>query len=397
MTETASALVKPDKLGNPEFLLTTNVASLRSALQLTVFPRPHIPVLSMIRFQDGEITATDLDVCIKAKVPAMEAYGAALAPHRELQAIANSLRADTQITLRSRKGGVALSFDGGSYFLPSMDVSEFPEFSFKAERSYADIPKKFTQALRFALPAVSTEETRYYLNGVCLSEDTHGVPVAVGTNGHILAAHPHGVFGKELVGRIIPSATAKRVANLPSPDRIELSNNERIAFHYSGISILSRLIDGTFPDWKRLPHALTDKHAPVSVDSKTFVASVRRMKGALSLVGNHTFIHLITTDGMLHLAGTNHEHYEAVERVPVLEGSAVLDFKPSYATDYLIKVGQLVQGDKLTLHIPSDVDTAIVTGEADGFYLLMPSRVDAKFAEKVRQQLVAGNLSGEAA
>ncbi|WP_247997436.1 hypothetical protein [Brucella tritici] len=107
MTETASALVKPDNLGNPEFLLTTNVASLRSALQLTAFPRSHFPVLSMVRFQDGEITATDLDVCIKAKVPAMEAYGAALAPHRELQAIANSLRADTQITLRSRKGGIA--------------------------------------------------------------------------------------------------------------------------------------------------------------------------------------------------------------------------------------------------------------------------------------------------
>lgn len=370
------------------FFLRITVANLRKALNTVACSSSYLPILNMVKFDEATITGTNCDVRVTADMEILEVRGKALAPRSELSSLTDNLHPETIITLKSHHKGIEADIDGGSYVLPNCDLADFPEFPFVAAHSYESLPKQFTKAIRFALGSVSHDDARFYLQGVCIHKDLEGTFLAVGSNGHILSAHPLGIDAANLFGSIIPTEIARRISNLPVPQRIEISEDERMAFYYSGLTIHARLIDAPYPDWTRLPYLITEAHKAVTVERKSFLKRLLRMNAVIKTSEDNTHIWLASQPDVLELTGTNREGFEATELLAVSAGSADLSCKPRYNAHYLIHLAHSTQGQTITINIPNDFEAAIIHGEGDGFHLLMP--VNPKKAkedrEKKRQQ-----------
>lgn len=372
-----------------DFILKTTVAHMRTALRIVdpLKMRSHLPVLSMVHFKDGTLTATDLDMAITTTVAVTETTGEALVPYRELKSLVDGLPADENICLQTDKGALVASFSSGSYRLPTIETTDFPHFTFEIEHFISDIPKKFPKAIRFALSCKSTEETRYYLNGVCLSADKEGNPVAVGTDGHRLAAHPLGFNPHVMTGSIIPTQAAKIIANLPPPLRIETSANKRMAFVYAGMTVYTKLIDGTFPDWTRLAHTATAEHHQITIQRAPLLQALRRMNALLNVSSTYTGICLAVHENRLCLACKTHDGHEAREYLQLNELPDPISTVPAYNGKYLQSLAHLIQGDEITFQFNSDCDPAIVFGIDEGKCLIMPMRADSDYTKSILASL----------
>ncbi|WP_192799900.1 DNA polymerase III subunit beta [Brucella anthropi] len=373
------------------FFLRITVANLRKALNAVACSSSYLPILNMVKFDGATITGTDCDVRVTADMEVIEVRGKALAPRSELSSLADNLRPETIITFKSHAKGIEADIDGGSYILPNCDLADFPEFPFVASHYYDNLPKQFTKAIRFALGSVSHDDARFYLQGVCIHKDHEGAFLAVGSNGHILSAHPLGIDLPDLFGSIIPTEIARRICSLPVPQRIEISEDKKLAFYYSGLTIHARLIDAPYPDWTRLPHRITEAHKAVTVERKPYLKRLLRMNAVIKTSEDNTHIWLTSQPNALELTGTNREGFEATEILAVSAGSADLSCKPRYNAHYLIHLAHSTQGQTITINIPNDFEAAIIHGEGDGFHLLMPvNPKKAKEDRKKKQQREAG-------
>ncbi len=366
------------------FFLRITVANLRKALNIAACSSSYLPVLNMVKFDGATITGTDCDVRVTADMEVIEVQGKALAPRSELSSLTDNLRPETVITLKRHAKGIEAEIDGGSYILPNCDPADFPEFPFVASHCYDNLPKQFTKAIRFALGSVSHDDARFYLQGVCIHKDHEGAFLAVGSNGHILSAHPLGIDLPDLFGSIIPTEIARRIANLPAPLRIEFSEEKKMAFYYQGLTIHARLIDASYPDWTLLPYRITEVHQALTVERKPFLKKLQRMNAVIMTSEDNTHIWLASQPEALELTGTNREGFEATEILAAGAGSADLSCKPRYNAHYLIRLAHSTQGQTITMNIPNDFEAAIIHGEGDGFHLLMP--VNPKKAKEDRKK-----------
>jgi len=378
------------------FFLRITVANLRKALNTVACSSSYLPILNMVKFDGATITGTDCDVRVTADMEIVEVRGKALAPRSELSSLTDDLRPEAIITLSSHTKGIEAVIDDGSYILPNCDLAEFPEFSFVAAHSYDNLPKQFTKAIRFALGSVSHDDARFYLQGVCIHKDHEGTFLAVGSNGHILSAHPLGIDLPDLFGSIIPTEIARRIANLPAPLRIEFSEEKKMAFYYQGLTIHARLIDASYPDWTRLPYHITEVHQAVTVERKLFLKKLLRMNAVITTSEDNTHVWLESQPDVLALTGTNREGFEATELLAVSPASADLSCKPRYNAHYLIHLAHSTQGQTITINIPNDFEAAIIHGEGDGFHLLMPvNPKKAKEDREKKKQQVAGKRGSQ--
>ena len=247
--------------------VTIERAALLKALnhvQSVVERRNTIPILSNVLIKaegDGvRLSATDLDIEVVETSPAeVGQAGATTAPAHMLYDIVRKLPDGAQLEINQGPDENRISiFAGRSRFsLAALPPEDFPdlaagamshEFSLSAEDLKALIDKT-----RFA---ISTEETRYYLNGIYL----HAVDDmlrAVATDGHRLAQVqlplPDGAAG--MPGAIVPRKTVLELAKLAedSEGTVEIAMSEaKIRFSVGPVVLTSKLIDGTFPDYERV-------------------------------------------------------------------------------------------------------------------------------------------------
>ncbi|MEO1110495.1 MAG: DNA polymerase III subunit beta [Pseudomonadota bacterium] len=236
-------------------LIETTAGDLRLALNLVkpvIHPRNTLPILSAVLLKDGAVWATDLDLEIKLKFAAKTFKGAAAIPFRQLFGLLSGLPHDMDIRIQSvgqATEGVYVFFRGGRYKLTSLPVEDFPEWVSLSDLKPMNTTKGFRTAVQAVEVAVSTEETRYYLNGVCFSKNQAGEGVLVATDGHRMVAHhyDHGQDGN----LILPRLALPALALLPEPSAIS-ANGSRMTFQYPGGEFRSKLIEGTFPDWHRV-------------------------------------------------------------------------------------------------------------------------------------------------
>ncbi|MGH6682916.1 MAG: DNA polymerase III subunit beta, partial [Pseudolabrys sp.] len=253
--------------------------------------RNTIPILAnvLIRADKGNLSlkATDLDLEVIDSVAAeVSPGGATTVPAHMFYEIVRKLPEGTQIVIEGSGDRAVLSLRAGRsrFTLQTLPESDFPDLaagemthSFKLAAS--DL-KRLIDKTQFA---ISTEETRYYLNGIYLH--TAGTAKAatlraVATDGHRLAQVelplPQG--GAGMPGIIVPRKTVGEVQRLIETGEgevaIELSAG-KIRFSIGDIVLTSKLIDGTFPDYGRVIPANNDKS--LTVDKKDFEAAVDRV------------------------------------------------------------------------------------------------------------------------
>lgn len=247
-------------------LIETTAGDLRRVLShiKPVIPtaRNTIPMLACVLFKRGAVWASDLDREIKFKIAAKTFKGTAAIPFRRLFELISSLPQDMDVRLQAAGGpsdGIFIHFRGGRYKLPTLPAADFPTWDTIPDLKPMAAPEGFLNALGIVSGAVSTEETRYYLNGICFSKAPSGKSVLVATDGHRLIAHE---YGHDLeTSPILPNIALPVLFGLPDPTSI-FAGGGRLSFHYPGGEFRTKLIDGTFPDWHRVtPHYDADAPA----------------------------------------------------------------------------------------------------------------------------------------
>ncbi|MBL8578025.1 MAG: DNA polymerase III subunit beta [Mesorhizobium sp.] len=349
--------------------------------------RNTIPILSNVLLNASgavlEMKATDLDLEVTEATPAsVEQAGATTVPAHLLYDIVRKLPDGAEVMLRTDEDGNAMSVISGrsSFRLQCLPQSDFPELT---AGSFSHIFRLDAAALKGLIDktqfAISTEETRYYLNGIYLHAIETGGKLklrAVATDGHRLArAEMDAPAGSEgMPGVIIPRKTVAELQKLVDvPDvavATELSDT-KIRFTIGSVVLTSKLIDGTFPDYQRVIPTGNDK--ALIIDRATFASAVDRVSTISSERGRA--VKLSIADGQVTLTVNNPDSGSATEELAADYSSDPIEI--GFNARYLLDVsGQLSSGDARFMLADSGSPTLIQdTGDDDTLYVLMPMRV----------------------
>jgi len=370
--------------------LTIERANLLKSLahvQSVVERRNTIPILSnvLMEAEGGKLglTATDMDLTIVESVEATVATaGAVTAPAHTLYDIVRKLPEGAEVEF-------SIGEDGGQMILRSgrstFRLSTLPKEDFPATAA-GDLPQGFALSaadLKHLVDrthfAISTEETRYYLNGIYLHAADHDGTAslrAVATDGHRLARFemplPEGADG--MPGVIVPRKTVgelrKLIEDSDETIGIQLSDT-KIRFSFESTVLTSKLIDGTFPDYERVIPTGNDKI--MDVDCRDFASAVDRV--ATISTERSRAVKLALNNGTLVLSATSPDAGSAVEEIEVDYGGGEIEI--GFNSRYLLDITQQIEGGSAQF-VMSDAGSPTIVrdvGDASALYVLMPMRV----------------------
>ncbi|HVW93752.1 MAG TPA: DNA polymerase III subunit beta [Devosia sp.] len=345
------------------------------------------PILANVLLKAGDgsldLRATDLDIEVTESVPAMVATaGTTTVPAHTLYEIVRKLADGAEVRLETEGGEQMLISSGRSRFhLACLSPDSFPDLkSGTFTHEFAMPAAALRELIERTQFAISNEETRYYLNGIYIHTlEVNGVPTlrAVATDGHRMARAeveaPEGSRG--MPGIIVPKKTVAEVQKLlegaEGDVQVEVSDT-KIRFTLNGVVLLSKLIEGTFPDYERVTPKNNDKS--MNVDRAAFAIAVDRVSTIASERGGKA-VKLSMREGQLELSVTNPDHGTATEELPV-------EFEPEnfeigFNARYLLDIiGQIRSDNAVFLFNDAGSPTLVrEDGEARALYVLMPMRV----------------------
>jgi DNA polymerase-3 subunit beta len=349
--------------------------------------RNTIPILSNVLLSTAKnelkLTATDLDMELVETVPCKaKGEGATTVPAHMFYDIVRKLPEGTAIELArdGEQGRLSITSGPAQFSLQTLPADDFPALSVDDlghafSISAADL-KKLIDKTRFA---ISTEETRYYLNGIYLhATEGSGKPMlrAVATDGHRLAQVelPLPAGAKGMPGVIVPRKTVLELAKLVEDGegevRVELSPS-KIRVTTARVVLTSKLIDGTFPDYERVIPQGNDK--TMEVDNAAFMQAVDRVSTLSSDKGRA--VKLTISDGKLILSVNNPDSGSATEELPVEYAFDPLEI--GFNARYLIDISQQLEGGTAEFQLADPGSPTMVRDgkDASALYVLMPMRV----------------------
>jgi len=349
--------------------------------------RNTIPVLANVLLRaEGdriELKGTDLEREVVESAPAdVSQSGAITVSAHMLHEIVRKLPDGTQISLvmEGEEQRIALSAGHSKFFLPVLPPEDFPDMTAGEMPHRFEVPvrdlKRLIEKSRFA---ISTEETRYYLNGIYLHEaETGGVPMlrAVATDGHRLAQVeiPLPAGAASMPGIIVPRKTVHELQRLMenSEANVEIAlSAAKIQFATGTIVMTSKLIDGTFPDYGRVIPQGNDKLMQVSKEA--FSTAVDRVSTVSTDRGRA--VKLSIDNGKLNLSVFNPDGGSATEEVDVDYDSEALDI--GFNAKYLLDIAGQLESDtaQFLLADPGSPTTVMDVSDESALYVLMPMRV----------------------
>ncbi len=356
-----------------------------SRAQGVVERRNTIPILSnvLIEAADGAVSfrATDLDIEIREQAPAMvERAGAVTAPAHVLHEIARKLPDGAMVTMdATAEGRLDVSAGRARFTLPTLPREDFPIMASAEYQTSYEIPAPTLRRLfEKASFAISTEETRYYLNGVYLHAPEGGSAVlrAVATDGHRLAridaALPAGAEG--CPGVIVPRKTVGELRKLLEDDEavIAVSVSEtKIRFTAAELSLTSKVIDGSFPDYTRVIPTQNDKR--LEVDADEFARAVDRV--ATVSAERSRAVKLALAEDSLTLSVSSPDAASASDEIAVAYAHEPMEI--GFNAKYLLEIAGQVDRENAVLLFNGPGDPTLVREGDDesAIYVVMPMRV----------------------
>jgi DNA polymerase-3 subunit beta len=236
--------------------------------------------------------------------------------------------------------------------------------------------KRLIDRTRFA---ISTEETRYYLNGIFLhAAKSNDVPMlrAVATDGHRLARMeiplPEGAGG--MPGVIVPRKTVAELRKLLEEAEQDIAvalSETKIRFTFGATVLTSKLIDGTFPDYDRVIPTGNDR--VLEVNCREFAEAVDRVS-TISTEKSRA-VKLALERGSLTLSATSPENGTATEEIEANYGAQPLEI--GFNARYLLDIAEQIEGDGARFAMADAASPTVVCDTADrsALYVLMPMRV----------------------
>jgi DNA polymerase III subunit beta len=354
-------------------------------VQSVVERRNTIPVLSnvLVQAKAGQVklTATDLDIEIVETVTAETTReGAATVPAHMLYDIVRKLPDGAQLQMEQGPDSSRVSIHAGRsrFALQALPAEDFPDLSSGEFGNTFALPaaslKLLIEKTRFA---ISTEETRYYLNGIYLHQAKQAESLrAVATDGHRLAqaqvALPPGADG--MPGVIVPRKTVLEIVKLIEGEEgdVEVAlSASKIRFSAGNLVLTSKLIDGTFPDYERV---IPRNNSKVLVtEAKEFAQAVDRVS-TISLEKSRA-VKLSMSEGKMTLVVNNPDSGSAEEEIAVDYSYDPIEI--GFNSRYLMDVAGQITADTIRFEFQDAGSPTLVKDPKDeqSLYVLMPVRV----------------------
>ncbi len=356
-------------------------------VQSVVERRTTIPILSNVRLEAGDgrlnATTTDMDLAVAEGIVADVAQtGAITASAHMLYDIVRKLPEGAQVDLETSDGDdrVALRSGQARFSLPTLPAEEFPvmtegDFSHDFVLAAASL-RRVIDKTRFA---ISTEETRYYLNGIYLhaTEGDEGeILRAVATDGHRLSrvdvSLPDGAA--DMPGVIVPRKTVGELRKLIDEfdgDVAVSVSATKLRFAFGEVVLISKLIDGTFPDYSRV--IPTDNDKVMEIDGKIFFEAVDRV--ATISTDKTRSIKLSLGRDRLVVSANSPDSGSATEELDAHYDAG--DLEIGFNSRYLLDMSGQMGGERIRFLMADSVSPTIMSDPADSgtLYVLMPMRV----------------------
>lgn len=349
--------------------------------------RNTIPILSnvLINALDSgvELKATDLDLEVTEAANAnVEQAGSTTVPAHLLYEIVRKLPEGGEIMLSVGDDGNSMSVVSGraNFRLQCLPKEDFPEvsagqFSHSFSLSTSAL-KRLIDSTQFA---ISTEETRYYLNGIYFHViDNNGLKIrTVATDGHRLAqAETDAPSGSEgMPGVIIPRKTVGELQKLLGEEpegeiQIEISET-KIRFAVASVVLTSKLIDGTFPEYQRVIPLGNDKK--LQINRQSFASAVDRVSTISSDRGRA--VKLTIENSQLTLTVNNPDSGSAEDEINADYEGETLEI--GFNSRYLLDIMAQLSGEEAIFMLADAGAPTLIrdTEDADALYVLMPMRV----------------------
>lgn len=343
----------------------TDLTKALSSVGKVIEHRQTIPILANVLLSAADcrltVVGNDLDIEIASSIACDGGGGETTVDARRLADISKRIAGDT-VNLAIKDDKLVIKDERSRFALPTLPAVDYP----RLDSGVFDVvfPLDFAELVTPVKFAISNEQTRIYLNGVHLhSTDDNGIR-AVATDGHRLAYN----FAPNVPAIPPVIVPAKTISAVPGGVvEIGLSRN-KVRFSTADTVVVSKLIDGTFPDYERVIPKSNDK--TVTVDRKDFadavarastVSSERVRAARFSFGGDNITIDMRTDDG------------EAHEDVPAeYDGDPVeIGFNTSYINDVL----SAMRGESIRVAVADAGTPAIFRGDGNAIALCMPMRV----------------------
>ena len=351
-------------------------------VQTVVERRNTIPILAnvVLQAEDGMLlmTATDMDMDIATQVEcAVGTAGTTTVSAHLLYDIARKLPEGAEVEITVADGHAMINAGRSNFRLPTLPVEDFPAIA------TGDMPGGFMvtaadirdmiDATRFA---ISTEETRYYLNGIYLHKSEAGDLCAVATDGHRLAMtkQPLPAGANDMPSIIVPRKAVNELRKLLDDVEGDVGialSDTRAEFNFGTVRLKTKLIDGTFPDYTRVIPRGNDRI--MQVDAASFSAAVDRVSTISSEKSRSVKLRL--QPGTLNLSASSTDASSAVEEIEVSYDGAEMEI--GFNARYLLDIASQVSSDTIEFALADQGSPSLVRmpGDEATLFVLMPMRV----------------------
>ena len=347
-------------------------------VQNVVSTRTTLPILSNVLLEaaDGQLllTTTDLDVGMRGGVEAtVEKPGAATLPARRLFNIVRELPS-AEILLEVDSKSVASIRCGPSYFkILGLPQEEFPPLpKFEGAKTFTLRQKDLKDGLKKTAYAISTDETRYVLNGILFSFKDNKLTL-VATDGRRLA-----LVDIELefprsheVDLILPTKAVTELSRLVSEEgdiKMSVSDNQ-VAFEVDGTLLVSKLIEGNYPNYRQvIPPEAKER---ITLERESFLSTVHRVSLLSSEKSNS--VKLVFSKNNIDIIATTPEVGEARESLPVSYKGR--EFSVAFNPEFLMAPLRALPNDEVFLDLIDEMSPGVIKVQSPFLYVLMPMRI----------------------
>ena len=344
--------------------------------------RHTLPILSNVLLEkkgDGmTLLATDIEIQITNSTTGVggDGEGAVTVGARKLQDILRSLPDTTEINLVLEDKRLQVRAGKSRFSLQTLPADDFPRMTLSEGdvRQFTIPQKAFRQLIGKTQYAMAAQDVRYYLNGLLLLVEGNELR-AVATDGHRLAFASVEI-DTELSRQemILPRKTVLELNRLLSdndePLTVSLTSNQ-VRFAFGSIVLVSKLIDGKFPDYERvIPQSLRNH---MTIERQTLVQAMQRA----AILTNEKFrgVRVVLGENSLKLIAANAEQEEAQEEIEVQYGGEAIDV--GFNVSYLLDVLNNIHADEVQWSFNDANSSALITlpGNDRFKYVVMPMRI----------------------
>jgi len=350
-------------------------------VQSVVSSKATLPILSNVLIKAHSkglsLRTTDLDVSISVEIPAeVEVQGSTTLPARKLATIIRELPGADVLVEVSEKNEATIKSGPSNFVILGLTEAEFPPIGEKLDGKQFKISQAVLKdALKKTSYAISTDETRYVLNGIFASFKDSKVTL-VATDGRRLAMIENEIDfedGAE-VDVIIPAKAVSELSRLLGTNgEIKLTISEgNISFELQDCVLTSKLIDGNYPNYRQvIPQ---DKSERISLSRDALLETVRRVSILSSDKSNS--IKLLFSDNKIEVSSNSPDVGSAKETIDVVYSGK--EFAIAFNPDYMMSPLKNLDVDTVYLDLIDEMSPGVIRIDGAFLYVLMPMRVTQK-------------------